>query len=134
MSVPLHAGPKPSASVAVFEHRSWWAAELQRQFRNGPVAVRGCRSAADALQADVAVLQLDAAPNEVALALYGRMAVGGKQGVVVVAAPELTALEPAIRELGADAFAEEPMAGEDMARLCRRLLEKVREQTWLKRV
>jgi hypothetical protein len=131
MSVPSHAAPEPLASVAVFERRPWWTPELQRQFRDEPVAVRGCRSAADALRADVAVLQLGAAPADVLHSIARRMTAGCVQGVVVVTKSELSDLEWGVRELGADAFVGEQVAGEDLARLCRRLLDKVREQTWL---
>jgi hypothetical protein len=131
MSVPSQPGSGPTGSVAVFEERPWWAPELQRQFRDEPVAVRGCRSAADALRADVAVLQLGAVPADVLHSLARRMTAGCDRGVIVVAESELSDLEWGIRELGADAFVGEQIAGEDLARLCRRQLEKAREQTWL---
>ncbi len=134
MSVPSHAGPEPLASVAVFERRPWWTPELQRQFCDVPVAIRGCRSAADALRADVAVLQLGAAPADVLHCLARRRTAGCDRGVIVVAESELSDLEWGVRELGADAFVGGQIAGEDLARLCRRQLEKAREQTWLIRV
>jgi hypothetical protein len=133
MSVPLQPG-SPIGSVAVFEERPWWAPELQRQFRDEPVAVRGCRSAADALRADVVVLQLGAAPADVLHSLARQMTAGSDRGVIIVAESGLSDLEWGVRELGADAFVGEQIAGEDLARLCRRLLEKAREQTWLIRV
>jgi hypothetical protein len=134
MSVPSQTGSTATGSVAVFEERPWWAPELQRQFREDPVAVRGCRSAADASRADVAVLQLGAAPAEVLHSLVRRMTAGCDRGVIVVAESELSDLEWGVRELGADAFVGEQIAGEDLARLCRRQLEKALEQTWLNRV
>ena len=131
MSVPSQPGSTPIGSVAVFEERPWWAPELQRQFRDEAISVRGCRSAADAFRADVAVLQLGAAPAEVLHGLARRMSAGSDRGVIIVAKSELSDVEWGVRELGADAFVSEQIAGEDLARLCRRQLEKVREQTWL---
>jgi hypothetical protein len=111
--------------------RPWWAPELQRQFRGGPIAVRGCRSAEEALQADLAVLQLAASHADVLHSLGQRMAAGSGRGVIIVATPELSRFEWDVRQLGVDTFVSERIAGEDMARLCRRLLDKVCEQTWL---
>jgi hypothetical protein len=56
---------------------------------------------------------------------------GSDRGVIIVVKSELSDLEWGVRELGADAFVGEQIAGEDLARLCRRLLKKAREQTWL---
>jgi hypothetical protein len=134
MSVPSQPDSAQIGSVAVFEERPWWAPELQRQFRDEPIAVRGCRSAADALRADVAVLQLSAAPADVLHSLGRLTAAGIDRGLVVMATSDLADLEWGVRELGVDAFVTEQIAGEDLARLCRRQLEKAREQTWLIRV
>lgn len=129
-NVSLHPAPKPRG-IAVFEQRPWWAPELQRHFRNEPVSVRGCQSAAEAFQADVAVLHFDAAPAAVLQGLASLAAAGTDPGVIVVAGSGRSDLEWMLRELGADAFVDEQINGADLARLCRRLLERVREQTWL---
>jgi hypothetical protein len=117
--------------VAVFEMRPWWAPELQRQFCGESIAVRACRSVEEALQADLAVLQWAAAHAGVLHSLGQRMAAGSGRGVIILASPELFRFEWDVRQLGVDTFVSERLAGEDMARLCRRLLNKVCEQTWL---
>ena len=119
MIEPSNPRTASRGAVAVFEQRPWWAPELQRQFGDAPVTVRGCRSAADALHADVAVLQFDPAPADVLPAL-GRIAASGvDRGVIIVASPEWLDLEWTLRELGVDAIVDEQIGGADLAALLR---------------
>ena len=120
------SGRTSEAAIVVFEKRPRWTPELQRQFHGENVIVRSCRSVAaiasvsDVPAVAVIVLSLDAAPADVLRFLENRSRRGDGLAIIVVASARWGELEWRIRELGATDFIVEPVAGDDMARMCRR--------------
>lgn len=120
--------PDPvDAGVVVFEKQPFWGPELKRQFSKQQFLVRECRSLsdlqsnADTMSRSVLLLSLDAAATD-CLTWIGRQLQNNVPPFVVIASPELMALEWPIREAGAAAFVHDEIAGDRLARLCRRLL------------
>lgn len=114
-----------SQLVVVFELRSRWAPELQRQFAGEEVRIRACRSLRDldGLLADspgsIAILDLLAGPA-VCLQFLARHGGHSPQTpIVVVGSCHTAELEWPIRELGATEFLPAP-TGERLAAVCRR--------------
>jgi hypothetical protein len=112
--------------VVVFEKKPRWLPELQRQFLNEAVRVGGCFAARDFRQrlqsgsADVAVMDVDAAPAE-CLQLLGHLSgLPGLPPLIAISSPKSAPLEWSLRELGVLEFATEFRGGEELARLCRR--------------
>lgn len=118
------------AGVVVFEKQPFWGPELKRQFSKQQFLVRECRSVsdlqpnADTISRSVLLLSLDAAPTD-CLTWIGRQFLNSSSPFIVVASPELMALEWPIREAGAAAFVHDEIAGDRLARLCRRLLNNL---------
>jgi len=115
------------AGIVVFEKQPFWGPELKRQFSKQRFLVRECRaisdlqSNADSLFHSILLLSLDAAPAD-CLAWMSRQVQGNSPTFIVVASPELMDLEWPIREAGAAAFVHDEIAGDRLARICRRLL------------
>jgi DNA-binding NtrC family response regulator len=113
-------------TLLIFERRPRWVPELERQFFGQDVRVRGCRSLKDVLErlaspADcVVVLDLEAAPAECLQTLGRLMTRSPSPTILVLASEAYRELEWPIRELGATAFLEEPVPGDEMAEWCRR--------------
>jgi DNA-binding NtrC family response regulator len=119
--------------VFVFESRSYWTPELQRQFQNEEIRVRACSNIGDVRRhadshtsqypkaCQLVVLSLDAGPAE-CLQFLGRSKQLGSFAVIVVGSPTTMELEWSIRELGAFEFVPHDIAGDDLARLCQRQL------------
>ena len=111
----------------VFESRPRWEPELQRQFRNESVRVRGCRSwselSAYAFPATADLLVIDLA-DEVAKGLqWLNKLVAPPQipRVVVLCPSELANLEWTVREVGVREVMVGDLSGERLARNCLRL-------------
>jgi hypothetical protein len=117
------------STVFVLENQNRWAPELQRQFERAErVHVRGCRGFSDLgnqgkiPQNCVVVLDLSVNTAE-CLQYLGREICGKLCGPVVVMAPqEMSDLEWAVRELGVKEYLSGFYSGEELAKLCRRLL------------
>ncbi len=120
--------PSPTIGVLVFEKLPFWGPELKRQFTDQRVLVRECRSVQDLLPAaaefaeSVAVVCLDAAPTDCLGWLGRQFQCESRCRIVVIASSELADLEWPIREAGAVGFVHDEIAGDRLARLCRRLL------------
>jgi DNA-binding NtrC family response regulator len=113
-------------TLLIFERRPRWVPELERQFLGQDVRVRGCRSLKDVLEHCnasancVVILDLEAAPEEVLKTLARLMARSPSRTILIVASAAFRELEWPLRELGATAFLEEPIPGDEMAECCRR--------------
>ena len=119
---------KPTAGVLVFEKQPFWGPELKRQFTDQSVLVRECRSVQDLLPAAaefsgaVVVLSLDAAPIDCLAWIGMRFQNEAHYPLIVLASTELSDLEWPIREAGAVGFVGDEIPGDQLARLCLRLL------------
>ena len=115
-----------ASTIVVLEKRPRWMPELQRQFAEHDVRVRGCRSAADLGRmldespGSVLVLDLAAAPAACLQFLGRRVGQALQSPAIVVASRKMADLEWPVRELGAVEFVADAISGEDLARLCRR--------------
>lgn len=113
-------------TLLIFERRPRWVPELERQFLGQNVRVRGCRSIKDLLDRFhsspkcLVILDLEADPDGCLDALARLMAHSLSPTILVVASERYRELEWAIRELGATAFLEEPLPGDEMAECCLR--------------
>lgn len=113
-------------TLLIFERRPRWVPELERQFFGQDVRVRGCSSLQNLQEllnqsaGGVAILELDAAPAECLRTLARLMTRSPSPTILVVASSAYRELEWSVRELGATAFLEEPIAGDEMAAWCRR--------------
>lgn len=110
-------------TIFVLESRHRWTPELQRQFSDeGHVHVRGIRTAASVGDhppaGSVIVADLESAATE-SLALLET----ARLPVLVVSAIAQASLEWPVRELGAVAYLTEPVSGEDLAAMCRKVLK-----------
>jgi DNA-binding NtrC family response regulator len=110
----------------IFERRPRWVPELERQFQGQNVRVRGCRSVKDLFQRFrsspkcLVVLDLEADLKGCLTALAQLMARSPTPTILVVGSGKYRNLEWAVRELGATAFLEEPLPGDQMAEWCLR--------------
>ncbi len=125
--------PPPSLrNIVVLESRSRWEPELQRQFVNEPVRVRGCRTikelssltfpstiASSAEIADVVVLQIS--ENAAAgLQWLTSLATQPQAPSVIILCPSESAeLEWTLRDAGARDVLIDEYSGERLARCCR---------------
>ena len=117
------------AAIAVFEKLPYWGPELQRQFEHSVIAVRECRSLCDLLPAvepfDSALLVIDlAAGLSECLDWLGTdfQKQCHRIPVIALGSPETAELEWIRRDAGVTAFLPQFLAGDDLARLCRRQL------------
>ena len=114
-------------TIAVFEARPRWEPELQRQFRDESVRVRGCRTwnevsafafppTADALVVDL--------PEDLAdcLQWLSKLVAPPRVPPVIVLCPvEVSELEWTLRDVGVQEVLVGDLTGEALARTCRRL-------------
>lgn len=113
-------------TLLIFERRPRWVPELERQFLGQNVRVRGCRSVKDlwdrftTSSKCLLILDLDFDPEGCLITLARLMARSPSPTILVVASEMHRNLEWTIRELGATAFLEEPIPGDEMAERCRR--------------
>ena len=110
-------------TIVVFESRSRWEPELQRQFVDEPVRVRGSRSWSElsSIVADVIVIEL---PSDAAgfLQWLGTLATRSRMTPVIVFCPSDAAdLEWPLRDAGVREVIVGELDGERLARSCRRL-------------
>ena len=116
----------PATTIVVCEKRPRWTPELQRQFLEDDVHVRGCRSIDDVesicrdLDAQPLILDFEIGAAE-CLQFLGRY-VGTPllECVIVIGSRPTADLEWSVRELGALEFVPEFISGSDLARICRR--------------
>ncbi len=113
-------------TLLIFESRPRWVPELERQFIGQNVRVRGCGSLSILEERlmqtanNVVILEWEAAPANGLETLAGLMTRIPSPTILVTATAAYRELEWPVRELGAVAFLEEPISGEEMAAYCRR--------------
>ena len=114
-------------TIAVFESRSRWEPELQRQFQNESVRVRGCRTWNELSLlvvppiADVVVLEL---PEDLANCLQWLsklVATHQAPPIVVLASAEFADVEWTLRDAGVRDVLMGDFSVERLAQICRRL-------------
>ncbi len=110
-------------TIVVFESRPRWEPELQRQFLEDPVRVRGCRtwSELSSQLADVIVIEL---PSDAAgcLQWLGTFMTRPRMTPVIAICPTESAdLEWPLRDAGIREVIVGGLDGERLARSCRRL-------------
>ena len=110
-------------TIVVFESRPRWEPELQRQFLDDPVRVRGCRtwSELSSQVADVIVIEL---PSDAAGCLQWLgtfMARPRMTPVIVICSMDSADLEWPLRDAGVREVIVGELDGERLARSCRRL-------------
>lgn len=110
-------------TILVFESRPRWEPELQRQFLDEPVRVRGCHAWNELSKqmADVVVIEL---PSDAASCLHWLATLVGRPRItpVIVLCPiESADLEWPLRDAGVREVVVGEFDGERLARSCRRL-------------
>ena len=110
----------------VFESRPRWEPELQRQFRNESVRVRGCRTLSELSAfafppiAEVLVLDLPEDLAECLQWLSKLVAPPTVPSVIVLCSSEAADLEWTLRDVGVREVLSGDLSGEQLARTCRR--------------
>ena len=115
-------------TIVVFEPRPRWEPELQRQFRNESVRVRGCRMLSELSSfafppiADVLVIDLPEDLTE-CLQWFSKLVAPPKvPSVIVMCSSESADLEWTLRDVGVREVLVGDLSGEQLARACRRLI------------
>ena len=115
-------------TIVVFESRPRWEPELQRQFRNESVRVRGCRmlSKLSAIAfppvAEILVIDLPEDMTECLQWLSKLVAPPRVPSVIVLCSSEAADLEWTLRDVGVREVLVGELSGEQLARICRRLI------------
>jgi DNA-binding response OmpR family regulator len=116
-----------STAILVHEPEPYWTPELQRQFVDEPVTVRGCSSPVelDALRTNydavVIVFELASSSLTTWLTWLTRRRIVDDP-VVILGSPELAELEWTFRSAGVASFRIDPISGRELARQCRQWL------------
>lgn len=114
-------------TIAVFEAWARWEPELQRQFREESVRVRGCRTwnevSAFAFPptADALVIELPEDLAECLQWLSKLVAPPRVPPVIVLCPAEVAELEWTLRDVGVQEVLVGDLTGDALARTCRRL-------------
>ncbi|MCX7423153.1 MAG: hypothetical protein NT013_26955 [Planctomycetia bacterium] len=124
-------------NIVVFEPRSRWEPELQRQFGNEAVRVCGCRTIKELSSlvfpktiintvnateiSDVVVLQVSENAASCLQWITGLATQPQAPAVVVLCSPESAELEWALRDAGVLEVMIDEYSGQRLARCCRRL-------------
>ena len=112
-------------AIAVYERQPFWEPELRRQFAEGDVAVRGCRTVSDLAHLTsgnphlVAVVNLEDGTADLLRWLSQGLTRGRLVPTIAVAGPKAMTFQWHAREAGAVAVIESDMGGRQLARLCR---------------
>lgn len=115
-------------TIVVFESRPRWEPELQRQFRDESVRVRGCRTWSELSAfafpptAEVLIIDLPDDMTECLQWLSKLVAQPQTPTVIALSSPQAADLEWALRDAGAREVLIGDLSGEQLARICRRLL------------
>ena len=114
-------------AIAVFEIRPYWGPELKRQFVNYDLVVLECRSVIDLnpildrFDCSLVVLDLDAALVD-CLQWLDALAIkhSTQHSIIGIGSSDCFELEWILRDAGIVALVPNTIAGDDVARLCRR--------------
>ncbi|GDY06702.1 MAG: hypothetical protein DWI21_04620 [Planctomycetota bacterium] len=115
-------------TIVVFESRPRWEPELQRQFRNESVRVRGCRSLSELFSfvfppiVDALVIDLPEDITECLQWLSKLVASPKVPSVIVLCPTETAGLEWTLRDVGVREVLVGDLSGEQLARTCRRMI------------
>lgn len=115
-------------TIVVFESRPRWEPELQRQFRNESVRVRGCRMLSELSAfafppvAEVLVIDLPEDMTECLQWLSKLVAPPRAPSVIVLCSSATADLEWTLRDVGVREVLVGELSGEQLARTCRRLI------------
>lgn len=115
-------------TIVVFESRPRWEPELQRQFRNESVRVRGCRMLSELSTfafppvAEVLVIDLPEDMTECLQWLTKLVAPPRAPSVIVLCSSETADLEWTLRDVGVREVLVGELSGEQLARTCRRFI------------
>lgn len=118
----------PETGIIVFERMPYWGPELKRQFSDQSVSIRECRSIADLspsmalFRGCVVIVLLDAAPADCLRWIDRQSETNQPSPIMVIASVEYAELEWTIREAGAAAFLNDEIGGQEVARLCSRMM------------
>jgi hypothetical protein len=123
---PVSLNP-PEIVIAVFELVPYWVPELQRQFHQTNVTIRGCCQARDLFpavaDAPSAVLVIDLATSLTEIVVWLRTEVTRcrvRIPMIALGSAATAELEWLLRDAGVTAFLPDPTTGAELARLCRR--------------
>lgn len=114
-------------TIVVFESRPRWEPELQRQFRDESVRVRGCRTWSELSAfafpplAEVVVIDLPEELTECLQWLSKLVTQPKAPAVIAISSPEAADLEWTLRDAGVREVLIGNLSGERLARICRRL-------------
>ena len=117
-----------AAGVLIFEKQPYWGPELKRQFEDGSVLIRECRTVEDLLpragifRQAVILMVLDDETADCLAWISRQLDRESKFPVIVIAAAELAHLEWVLREAGVAQFVHDELSGSRLARICRRFL------------
>lgn len=115
-------------TIVVFESRPRWEPELQRQFRNESVRVRGCRTLSELSSfafppiADILVIHLPEDLTECLQWLNRLVAPPRIPLVIALCSSEERDWEWTLRDVGVREVLVGELSGEQLARACRRQL------------
>lgn len=115
-------------TIVVFESRPRWEPELQRQFREESVRVRGCRTWSELSAftippiAEAVVIELPDDMTGFLQWLNKLVAQTKTPSVIAIAPPEAADLEWTLRDAGVREVMIGDLSGERLARICRRML------------
>lgn len=124
-------------TIVVFESRPRWEPELQRQFRNESVLVRGSRTFGELSAfafppiADVLIIDLPEELTECLQWLSKLVAPPQVPPMIVLCSSEAIDLEWTLRDVGVREVLVGSLSGEQLARTCRRLISKSTRWTTL---
>lgn len=99
---------------------------MQRQFRGTGTVIRWLSTPAEILAVrtpDLALFHMDHRPGDVLACLSRLRERGGVCPVIVIASARLRHLEWGVRELGAASFVAHDVRGDNLARMCRKLID-----------
>ncbi len=117
-------------AVLIYEKSPRWESALKRRIASRQLLVRPCRSVADVIAlcrqapGSVVVLDFSAGAADGLRLLEALLRLRVSACAVVVASRAMQELEWPARELGAVEFITEPIGGDTVADICRRLLSR----------
>lgn len=111
--------------IVVWESRPWWTPRLQRRFVGSEIAVRGVSAMRDVVEtvADMVILDAAADPETMVRSCVVIRRRHPGTFVMVIVPPDLQAAEWRLREIGAGVVVRDDIGGDELARLCRHVLQ-----------
>jgi hypothetical protein len=123
-----------AVSVIVLESRPRWVPELRRRLIKPPISVRACRSLIDARESArgsvlpcLLLIDLSVTPEACVTWMGQRTREERRHAVVAIAPSTVADLEWILRDLGASAVLSDASTADEVARVCQRQWQAVRE-------